>query len=64
EDNATILYFRENKIQGLIPDSILHSPNKLKKLKYLTANPKKGYGYDNAPSDFHNNNNLFVLSKY
>lgn len=52
EDNTSIIYLRENKIQGFIPDSILNSPEKLTKLKLLTLNPKEGYGFENAPSDW------------
>lgn len=52
DDNASIIYLRENKIQGLIPDSILDSPKKLTKLKLLTLNPKEGYGFINAPSNW------------
>lgn len=48
----THLYVRENKLAGLIPDSILNDPQAMVRLKEMTYRQKPGYGFENTPDDW------------
>lgn len=43
---------KENKITGVIPDSILQNPGSMLQLRSMTYKQKPGYGFENAPDDW------------
>lgn len=46
------IFMRDNKISGIIPDSILNDPKLITKLDVYSNPQKKGYGFSNAPEDW------------